>query len=346
MNGTCVDKILVSTEECATGMRLMQSIIDERTGTTIVARGQILNDEHISKLKNFKHTEIWVRIEEESSFWNVASTTIEEYKNYASILKRIFCVQAKDFSYVELNQLRELSKMIVKNFKSDYDALGCMGLLSSLDKNIYYHSINVALLALLVGRWMEYDSEKIENLVMTSLLHDVGKLKINPSLYNKREEEMDVLEKLEYRRHTIYGYEMLVTYNELDNEILKGVLSHHECIDGSGYPLCVDGEYLNEFARVIGIVDTFDRLKEKYHIFKTIRHLGSIRFKKFDPKILLPFCHNVVNYYIGCKVLLSNGKIGEIAFIQPKALYRPIVRVGKQEINLYEHPSIEIVKVF
>ena len=346
MNGTCVDKIIVSADECATGMRLMQSIVDEKTGTTIVARGQILNDEHISKLKNFKHTEIWVRIEEESNFWKVASTTIEQYQNYASILKRVFCTQEKSLSYVELNQLRELSKMIVKNFKSDYDALGCMGLLSHLDKNIYYHSINVALLALLVGRWMKYDSKKIEDLVMTGLLHDVGKIKINPSLYNKREEEMGVLEKLEYRRHTIHGYEMLVTYNELDNEILKGVLSHHECIDGSGYPLCVDGEHLNDFAKIIGIVDTFDRLKEKYHIFKTIRHLGSIRFKKFDPEILLPFCRNVVNYYIGCKVLLSNGKIGEIAFIEPKALYRPIVRVGEQEINLYEQPSIEIVKVF
>ena len=346
MNGSCVDKIIVPADECAIGMKLMQSIIDEKTGTTIVARGQILNDEYISKLKNFKHTEIWVRIEEESEFWKVASTTIEEYKNYANVLQQIFCRQAKGSSYIEFNQLKKLSKMIIKNFTSDYDALGCMGLLSHLDKNIYYHSINVALLALLIGRWMAYDEKKIEDLVMTGLLHDVGKIKINPSLYNKREEEMGVLEKLEYRRHTIYGYEMLATYNELDNEVLKGVLSHHECIDGSGYPLCVDGDHLNDLAKVIGIVDTFDRLKEKYHIFKTIRHLGSIRFKKYDPKILLPFCHNVVNYYIGCKVLLSNGKIGEIAFMEPKGLYRPVVRVGKQEISLYEEPSIEIVKVF
>lgn len=344
MNDACIDKIIVPIDECASGMTLMQSIVDENTGTTIVAKGQVLNDEHISRLKNFRHSQIWVHIDKQSSFWKVSKASSEAYKSYAKMLRQ--ALNAEDESLpIDLEEFKRIAKMIVRDFNDDYELLGCVDLLKRLDKDSYYHSINVAFLALLVGRWQKYDHEKLERLVLTALLHDVGKLKIKASILGKKEKDMTLLEKLEYRRHTILGYELLASYKELDVEVLKGVLSHHECMDGSGYPLSLEGDVLNDFAKIIGIVDTFDHLKEKYHIFKAIRHLGSIRYKKFDKEILLQFCNNVVNYYIGCKVLLSTGEVGEVAFIQTKALYRPIVKVKDRKINLYDQTGIEIVSI-
>lgn len=344
VNDLYMEKVIIESSECREGMVLRQSILDEHTGAVIIPKGEVLNEEHIDKLKNFEHTQIWVEIMPETQFWQDKTVSYEQYKAYAKALEGAFS-QASYKEDLDLEQFNCLAKMIVRNFKTPYDQLGCIGLLPKLHKNIYYHSINIAFLALLVGKWQLYDEAKLEKLVLTALLHDVGKIRMERALYEKREEQMTLCERLEYRRHTIYGYEMLAAFNELDNEVLKGVLLHHECMDGSGFPLSIQVDQINDFAKVIAIVDTYDKLKEIYPIFEAIRHLGSLKLSKFEGNMVLGFCQNVVNYYVGCQVLLSNGKVGEVTMIQPNALYRPIIKIGDQSINLYEQTSIQIKAV-
>ena len=344
VNDACREKIIIPTQECASGMTLMQSIVDENTGTVIVAKGQTLNAGHIDRLRNFNHTQIWVKIDEEATFWDIDPQIYNQYRTYAKVLKYVF-EKNEGISFAKVQEVIGLAKKIVRDAISDYHLLGCISLLPRMEKDIYIHSVNVAFLSLLVGKWQGYDTQKQEELVISALLHDVGKLQINPQLNNKGDKTKNLGEKLEYMRHPILGYEILASFNELSVEILKGVLSHHECIDGSGYPLSLEAEMINDYAKIIGIVDTYDHLKEEYHIFDAIKQLGSICSKKFSTDILLEFCHNVVNYYIGSHVLLSNGEVGEVVFIQSQAIYKPIVKVGNNKINLYEQTDIHVVKV-
>ena len=89
------------------------------------------------------------------------------------------------------------------------------------------------------------DTDKIV-LKFSTLLHDIGKLKIPDEILNKpgkyTDEEFDLV-----KRHTKFGYELLKPLN-IDPHIKKAALLHHERCDGSGYPLKATQKDLDELA--------------------------------------------------------------------------------------------------
>lgn len=340
-----IEKVIMPIAECISGMKIMQSIVDLRTGTTIVGKGQVLTDEIINKIKNFEHSQVWIATPAEASTWQVDPKIFESYKGYAQALKNILEETRKDNQTLSIHQLIDLADSMASEFKEEYEVLSCVHLINQLQKDTYDHSINVAFLSLLIGRWEGYDSNKLKDLVLAALLHDIGKILISPHLMDKSEEEMNVMEKLEYRRHTIYGYEKLSSYQEMSIEVLKGVLSHHERCDGSGYPLSIKESKLNDIAKIIAITDTYDELRRHNHIFDVIRKLGGTMLRKFEVHLLFEFCNNIMNYYIGASVLLNTGQVGEVVFIQPQAWGRPIIEVNGETMNLHEKNQIQIVKV-
>ncbi len=96
-----------------------------------------------------------------------------------------------------------------------------------------------------------------ENSVLKLALrvYDVGKIGVRDSILMKLEWEMDPVEFEEYKRHPLYGYEILKNIGELPREILDAVLYHHERIDGSGYPHGLRGKEIPRIAIVVGALD-------------------------------------------------------------------------------------------
>lgn len=344
MDNLVIEKVIIPISECIPGMTLMQSIVDEHTGVTLVAKGQTLTEESIEKLSNFEHAQVWVTIQSEANIWKVDSKTIEKYKAYTKML-RVILDDAEGHALLSINKLIDLTSDIVKEFSDEYHLLACVNLVNKFEKDTYEHSINVAFIALMMGRWAGYDGTELKELVLAALLHDVGKISLPPHILKKDKQDMNLMEKLEYRRHPIYGYERLASYNELSVEALKGVLSHHERCDGSGYPLSIRESKINHISKIIGIADTYDHLRNHYHIFEVTRRLGNTMMRKFDVNLLFQFCNNMIHYYVGCSVLLNTGEIGEVAFIQPQTWGRPIIKVQEAYINLYEKTHLEILKV-
>lgn len=344
MDNLVIEKVILPVSECVPGMALMQAIVDVNTGTTIMGKGQILTEKSIEKLKNFEHTQVWISTQSETSVWQVNNKTLENYKRYTTILKTIL-EDVGNRNLLSIDKLIELADSIVTEFKQEYQLLACVNLLNQLEKDTYEKSINVAFLSLLMGKWEGYNKNKLKDLVLAALLHDVGEILLSPRILSKREEDRNYMEKLEYRRHPICSYEKLVSYNEMSIEALKGVLSHHERCDGSGYPLSLRENRINDIAKIIGLADTYNDLKKHYHIFEVIRKLGNTMLRKFEVNLLFEFCNNIINYYIGCSVLLNTGEVGEVVFIQPQAWGRPIINIEGELVNLYEKIHLEIIKV-
>lgn len=344
MDNLAIDKVIIPVSACVPGMTLMQAIVDTKKGTTIVGKGQVLTEKSIEKLKNFEHTQIWVSTQSEASVWQLNSETLENHRRYSTILKTIL-EDVENRQVLAINELIELADTIVVEFKEEYQLLACVNLLNQLEKDTYEKSINVTFLALLMGKWKGYNANKLKDLVLAALLHDVGETLLPSYALNKREEDMNFIEKLEYRRHPIYSYEKLVSYNEISVRALKGVLGHHERCDGSGYPLSMKENKINDIAKIIGLADTYNDLKKHHHIFDVVRELGHTMMRKFEVNLLFEFCNNIMNYYVGCSVLLNTGEIGEVVFIQPQAWGRPIINVNGTLVNLHEKIHLGIVKV-
>ena len=343
MQNKNIAKVIMPIAKCIPGMILLQPIVDIDTGSTIIGKDQVLTEDILKSMKNFKHTEIWVGINPEENLWQVEEKVLATYKKYIHTLKNIIGNNPEG-AEIKLDEIEGLAQCITEDFVYNFNLLACVNLVKKMEQDIYMHSINVTFLSLLIARWVNFNPDQLKHVAMAGLLHDVGKMGM-PSYLTDKTKELTVREKVEFRRHPIYGYEKLSQYKELNNEVLKAVLTHHERCDGSGYPLNLVEDRINDISKIIGLADEYDNLRRSTNIFKTVKILKCDMIRKFDINMLLEFCNNVINYYIGEKILLSTGEIAEVVFIQPHALHRPIIKVKERYIDLYEDLQIEIIEV-
>ena len=129
--------------------------------------------------------------------------------------------------------------------------------LKSYDARTYQHSLNVAGLSLAIGKEMRLKTEKLEQLGLCALLHDIGKTRLPISLINKTNPLTDNEYKV-IKTHSEQGGNYLKEKNLQDADILSGVLHHHEKFNGSGYPSGLMGDRIPLFSRIISIADVYD----------------------------------------------------------------------------------------
>lgn len=167
-------------------------------------------------------------------------------------------------------------------------------------KNIIDHGIRVSQLSYQVAKELELKENWCYEISVASVLHDIGKLKLNRYIYQKN----DTLSTEEYRyvrMHEKYSYEILETkgYSQF---ILDSVLYHHENFDGTGYPFFLKGEEIPIGARIIKVCDIYtaltdDRPYRKAFDKETAMKIMIDEVKKYDLKIFLTFQRIIHNMY-------------------------------------------------
>jgi len=122
------------------------------------------------------------------------------------------------------------------------------------------HSERVTHLAIAIGRTLKFREDQMRNLMISAILHDIGKIAVPESILDKpgklTEEEYALVKK-----HSETGADIIASIPSYQT-ILPGILHHHERWDGSGYPRGLKGEDIPWFARIICIADVYDALSE------------------------------------------------------------------------------------
>lgn len=126
----------------------------------------------------------------------------------------------------------------------------------------HHHSTNVAFFAAILGDMLHLTHEELMDLTYGGIMHDIGKIRIDQKILEKpsslEDEEFDLV-----KQHSEVGYVILENNGIVNQNILKGVLYHHERLDGSGYPHHLKGKQIPKMARILGICDVFDALTTK-----------------------------------------------------------------------------------
>jgi HD-GYP domain-containing protein (c-di-GMP phosphodiesterase class II) len=99
----------------------------------------------------------------------------------------------------------------------------------------------------------------VETLRLGAMLHDVGKIGVADTVLNKPE-RLGELDWRQIKQHPVIGYEVLEPVGFLTDDHLSLVRSHHERLDGSGYPDGLTGHELSDLVRVIAVADTYDAM--------------------------------------------------------------------------------------
>ncbi len=123
------------------------------------------------------------------------------------------------------------------------------------------HVRRVVLYSLLLGAEMGLETEELEKLRLASTLHDVGKIAV-PDAVLRKPAPLDAHEAEVMQRHPVDGADIVSRIREL-REILPGVRSHHERLDGKGYPDGLTDREIPPSARIIAVADTFDAITSK-----------------------------------------------------------------------------------
>ena len=214
------------------------------------------------------------------------------------------------------------------------------------DDFTYIHSMNVSLIANVFGKWLGMSAADIDILTLGGLLHDIGKLKIPDNIIRKP----DKLSPAEYniiKTHSLQGYNILKEKN-LDENVRQCALMHHERCDGSGYPLGVTGDKINNYAKIIAIADVYDAMtaarvyRGPLCPFKVIGIFESEGLQKYDGHYLLTFLEHVATTYMNNRVKLNNGMEGDVVFMNRNQYSRPMIQCGDKFIDLSREPDLYI----
>jgi HD-GYP domain-containing protein (c-di-GMP phosphodiesterase class II) len=159
-------------------------------------------------------------------------------------------------------------------------------------EDLYGHVHRVSTLAMALAGIMGLPQEDIERLGMVGILHDVGKVHVDPGILAKPG-PLDELELGHMRRHPEIGYAM--TAARFDRRIAQAILHHHERFDGTGYPFRLAGAEIPILSRVVLVADAYDAITSDrsyqpaqpvtYAIDEITVNSGS----QFDPQVVEAF---------------------------------------------------------
>ena len=203
-------------------------------------------------------------------------------------------------------------------------------------EELYFHSLNVTLLSMIVARDLKLPVEVASVLGLGALLHDIGRKEV-PDKILRKTEPLTKAERNFYEMHCQYGVDMGQRL-QLPAGALAIIRSHHEFSDGTGYPAKLKGDAINLLARIVVIANHYDELCNPPLIADALtpHEALSLMFTKlrdkFDPKLLQIFIRCLGVYPPGTLVQLSNSALGMVATVNTAHPLKPTVVVFDADI--------------
>jgi len=191
-------------------------------------------------------------------------------------------------------QRLDQSDNVVSNYVdlilSSPDAAGDLFALTSHDSYSFSHAINVCTFCLLIGECIfGNDRKKLHLLGLGGLLHDIGMTQIDTGIIFKTSSLSDY-EFAQIKRHPIFSDD-IISGHGLPREVASAGRSHHERLDGSGYPDGLKGDEIHPFARITAVADVYDAITTDRVYRKQRPHIDALSIiaedkEKYDPKAL------------------------------------------------------------
>lgn len=338
---------ITRTSDCEPGMILASDIVNDY-GAVILYQNSILDEYSINKLMKLNLN--FVKVYKDYEFKEKKQIVIEaQYNNYLGEFKQVIW-DISSGRNLDMDRIHEVSQSLSNNFDSINDLIFSLSKVRSINEYTYTHSLNVSLLCSLLGSWLNLSHTQIEQLSYCGILHDIGKSKIPPEILNKpgtlTNEEFN-----EIKKHPVIAYKLLDQDDSISKDIALGVLMHHEREDGSGYPFGLKSNQIHYYAKVLAVVDIYDAMtsnrvyKRRQPPFDVLEMYESEYLTKCDAGIMLTFLKHISSYYVGTMVKLSDGSTGEIVYINPSRISRPLIKSKNVVVDLSSRPELKIVEM-
>lgn len=314
--------IRLKSNQLKTGMVTAQSIFNEK-GAAFLVRGTPLTDRYIYRLRQLSVPELHVTSLSADFQLPPPPDVIEERTRVQAVdsVAETFR-QAEVNGQFDMNLMEQCADLLVRDIMAKKKNLVQITDIRLHDSYTFSHSVNVAVLATMLGNLCGYSKSKLQVITLGGLLHDIGKLAVPTPILNKTSsltaDEFKII-----RRHPSEGRKLLKEINSPIASILAIIAAqHHEHLDGSGYPYHVRGKSIHPYSRITAIADVYDALtsarsyKRAYKPNVVYQMMMKNSPGHFDMDRLRLFFDNVAIYPVGTvmKTQLGYAIVKKVVF--------------------------------
>lgn len=300
---------IVSIKSLKPGMTLGKTIIGN-SGQILLKQGILLTSGYIRFLRKYPLEAVYISTGRDVIVEDVISdeTRLKAIAKTQDVLTKV-----KSGAELKTPGISEILVTLIDELLLQDDIMINLVDLRSFDEDLFSHSVNVAVTALILGMEYKYNMEHLRNLALASLLHDIGRALL------KEQNDME---------HVNLGVNLLKK-NKLKKVIIDTVSQHHERWDGNGYPNRLQGNEISEYARIIQVANVFDRLSanNRYPMEEVVEYLMGKSGEEFDPKAVKRFMGCVSFYPVGTIVELNSKEVGVVIKANKGFPTRPAVRI-------------------
>ncbi|MBP1995895.1 HD-GYP domain-containing protein [Paenibacillus eucommiae] len=333
---------LLPISMCRPGMKLGKSIYNEE-GTVLLAVNVELTQRLLGRLNEFgidylhildSRTEDIV-VEEIVS----ESTRVRGVTEIRSTFRKLMedSNRRGAIHYYDLGRkFRELMSTIIDDISGHSDAMVMLTNINVSDSYLFQHSLNVCIYSTMLGLSFGYSREELMTLGLGALLHDIGKTKIPYDILSKPK-QLTPQEFEEMKNHATYGFQILKDEPNIPLIAAHCAFQHHERINGSGYPRGIEGTEIHDFARWIGLVDSYDAMtttrvyRNPMLPHQAMEQLFTGSGTLYDQHKIAMFRDKIAIYPLGMPVTLNTGERGIISHLNMSVPHRPVVRILQDE---------------
>ena len=296
----------------------------------LLAAGTILKPEYIPKIIQLGITEVFIedaRLSPEQVV--ILREDVEDIfrEKVRSVLERHI--------YNDNTELEELTKTadgIISNILENDALVEQIYDIQERSADIYEHSISVCSLAVLIAIKRKIDKNRIHDLGVACLFHDIGLRYLDFDYSNNLISEMDEKKIIEYHKHPAYAYSALEKEDWISKSAKNMILQHHERLDGSGYPL-----HVREFepgAEILQICDAFDEMIcgigcKRARVYEAVEYMKVSRGVLFDEDVVNNLLDFTAVYPAGTVVVLNTNEMGIVIKQNKQFPERPVLRIIK-----------------
>jgi HD-GYP domain-containing protein (c-di-GMP phosphodiesterase class II) len=233
---------------------------------------------------------------------------------------------------------RVVQTMIDQLLSAEANLLGLTNLRCH-DEYTYNHSVNVGILAIAIGQRVGLGKNRLVELGMAAIFHDIGKSCIPLAILNKPA-AFDEQEWAVVRRHPVLGVRELLRLKGADAltaRIMQGAFEHHRYLDGTGYPRVDYPRGVSLGGRIVAIADCYDALTSS-RVYRRVadppelvlRHILERSGTLYDPVLAKLFVNALGLYPVGTLCQLTSGELAVVVRSNP-------------DPELWESPGVKII---
>jgi HD-GYP domain-containing protein (c-di-GMP phosphodiesterase class II) len=257
---------------------------------------------------------------------------------------------AKAGKQLKITPLEKDVFTLVEGYLRNTDAYLLLTKLKTRDDYTYTHSLSASVFAVMLGKELGLKREDLQELAIATMFFDIGKVKLPREILLKAE-PLNTDESALIKEHVLHSVKLLESAEGVKRSVIDVALNHHERYDGNGYPSGKKNDDIPLFARIAGIVDTYDAMTSErvysklYTHEQTIKQLYQRRNIDFQDDLLEQFIRCLGIYPTGSLIELSTGEVGVV--LQQNSIRRLKPRVmiilnRKKKFNNY-FPIIDLM---